>query len=331
MTVSLDTLKKQNADTSNALIEHWAESPPFAKLAAYEGNLTTSRDQEDAEKLQKGIDFAKSKGVIDPDYVPEPYVKLDVLGQTPDAVASKIIQQVKSASAEGDDEAASKGSVIVLCGLSGTGKGTTVSKLREKLEGEEGKQVVTWSNGNIFRSVTYLAATWCEQNGCDGFDAEKALTKENLASYISMLSFGKFGEGEGEYDTRIHGLGLDMYVSKVQNTELKSPKVSKNIPTVAQVTQGEVILFAADAVKTLGDAGRVVLLEGREQTVNYVRTPHRFTLMLSDESLIGKRRAAQRLMAAALPALDDGATEEAVGEALEASLTKLVAEIDEQS
>jgi hypothetical protein len=58
-------------------------------------------------------------------------------------------------------------------------------------------------------------------------------------------------------------------------------------------------LFAAKAVETMGADGLVVLLEGREQTVNYVRSPHRFTLILSDESLIGKRRAAQRLMAAA--------------------------------
>ena len=83
----------------------------------------------------------------------------------------------------------------------------------------------------------------------DGFDKEKALTKENLASFMDMLSFGK--NEEGQYDTRIQGLGLDYYVSKVQNTELKSANVSKNIPTVAEVTQGEVITFAAKAVDIL--------------------------------------------------------------------------------
>lgn len=46
--------------------------------------------------------------------------------------------------------------------------------------------------------------------------------------------------------------------------------------------------------------GIVVLLEGREQTVNYVRSPYRFNLILSDETLIGKRRAAQRVMGEAL-------------------------------
>jgi hypothetical protein len=132
---------------------------------------------------------------------------------------------------------------------------------------------------------------------------------------------------DGKYDTRIQGLGLDIMISQVENTDLKSPKVSKNIPTVAQVTQGEVILFAASAVETMGKDGLVVLLEGREQTVNYVRTPFRFTLMLSDESLIGKRRAAQRLMADALKKLPEGAPDAQVNKVLEESLTKMVAEI----
>ena len=115
-----------------------------------------------------------------------------------------------------------------------------------------------------------------------------------------------------------------MLVSQVQNTELKSPQVSKNIPTVAEMTQGEVILFAASAVEVMGKDGLVVLLEGREQTVNYVRTPYRYTLVLSDESLIGKRRAAQRIMADALKKLPEGAPDTVVDEALESSLTEMV-------
>lgn len=345
-TITRELLEKQNAETSNALIEFWKDSDTFLSLAKQEGDLTIQRDQEDAVKLEKGIDFAKSKGVIDPDYVPEPYVQLDVLGKTPATVADAILEMIKSS-----DDNKDEGSVIVLCGLSGTGKvssllryrhyfygyhltitshisllqmqGTTVAQVRQKLEADEGKKVVTWSNGNVFRSVTLLAVTWCEQQpDIDGFDKEKALTKENLESFIGMLSFGKF---DGKYDTRINGLGLDMLVSKVQNTELKSPKVSKNIPTVAEVTQGEVILFAAKAVETMGKDGIFVLLEGREQTVNYVRTPHRFTLILSDDSLIGKRRAAQRLMAEAVTTLGSSADED-VAKALEASLDKLASE-----
>lgn len=119
MGISYDVLKKQNAETSNAIIDHWASSDDFAKLAKFEGDLTVNRDKEDADKLQVGIDYAKSKGVIDPKYVPEPYVNLDVLGKTPDEVATSIIEHVEKVNAGCDS---SSGSVIVLCGLSGTGK-----------------------------------------------------------------------------------------------------------------------------------------------------------------------------------------------------------------
>jgi ribosomal protein S7 len=86
-------------------------------------------------------------------------------------------------------------------------------------------------------------------------------------------------------------------------------------------------LFAASAVETMGKDGLFVLLEGREQTVNYVRTAHRFILMLSDLSLIGKRRAAQRLMADALKKANDTATDNEVTQLLNASLEQMVKEV----
>ena len=42
--------------------------------------------------------------------------------------------------------------------LSGTGKGTTVDKLKALLP-----RAVSWSNGNVFRSITLLALAHCEQ------------------------------------------------------------------------------------------------------------------------------------------------------------------------
>lgn len=319
MPISYELLSQQNAETSTALIAQYESSDDFTALSAKEGAAILARDQEDADKLQVGIDYAKDKGVIDPAYIAEPYNLIDVLGKTPADVAGEILAAMKTSEGE---------SVIVICGLSGTGKGTTVSKLQEMIEtdGPDSREVVCWSNGNIFRSVTLLAATWCEQQeDLDGFDADRALTKDTLASFVNMLEFGKFN---GKFDTKIKSssLGLDLLVSEVQNTELKIPKVSRNIPTVAKVTQGEVILFAADAIRQMGEAGMVVLLEGREQTVNYVRTPLRFTLTLSDDTLIGKRRAAQRLGAAALSAVSDGATEEEIASTLDAQLKKMVAE-----
>lgn len=227
--ISPDLLKQQNAETSSAIIDLLATDADFQKLAKYEGELTITRDREDDEKLAKGIEFAKSKGVIDPHYEPEPYQSIDVLGKTPEQVADTIWHTA----IQSNDTSNHDGKVIVLVGLSGTGKGTTVTMLRARLQAD-GYNVVTWSNGNIFRSVTLLTVTWCEQNGVT--DVADALTKENLASFMTMLSFGKHPD-TGLYDTHIVGLGLDLWVSKVQNTDLKSPKVSKNIPTVAEATQ----------------------------------------------------------------------------------------------
>jgi cytidylate kinase len=311
-------LAAQNVTTTNTIINHYATSEQFAALSTFEGSAILKRDTEDGEKLQKGIDIAKAKGVIDPNYVPEEYVSVDVLGKSPEEVADEILATIRSSDS-------AKGGVVVLCGLSGTGKGTTVATLQHKLETEDGKRVVCWSNGNIFRSVTLLAATWCEQHPeeCGG-DITKALTKENLASFVNMLSFGKFKDGE--YDTRICGMGLDYLVSEVKNTDLMAPKVVKNIPTVAEVTQGEVILFAAEAVRKMGEDGIFVLLEGREQTVNYVKTPLKFTLTLSDMSLIGKRRAAQRLAAGALDEVKEGASVKEIETALDGQLAKMLKE-----
>ena len=46
-----------------------------------------------------------------------------------------------------------------------------------------------------------------------------------------------------------------------------------------QVSQGEVVKFASNACKLMGEAGVSVLLEGREQTVNYIESPYRFELV----------------------------------------------------
>lgn len=192
--ISYELLSKQDAETSAALVDLYASSEEFTLLSAREGEGILARDKEDADKLQVGIDYAKEKGVIDPDFVSEPYIEVDVLGKTPSDVADEILSRMAKEKGE---------SVVVICGLSGTGKGTTVAKLREKIEADGSREVVCWSNGNIFRSVTLLAATWCEQQAdLEAFDGERVLTKENLASFMGMLKFGTFN---GKFDTASTG------------------------------------------------------------------------------------------------------------------------------
>merc|ERR1719407_343343 len=61
-----------------------------------------------------------------------------------------------------------------------------VAKLKEKLP-----KAQTWSNGNVFRSLTLLAVTWAEK---EGKTLEEALTPEKLKEFCGMLEFNKFGD-----------------------------------------------------------------------------------------------------------------------------------------
>merc|ERR1712196_191312 len=124
----------------------------------------------DDEKLAKGIQISIDQGVIPKQEVPPKYQAIDVKGKSPDDVCDEMLKCC--------GEAATKGCVIGLVGLSGTGKGTTMARLKERLP-----NAITWSNGNVFRSVTLLAATWCEQQGLAEFDGAKALTAENLTQF----------------------------------------------------------------------------------------------------------------------------------------------------
>ncbi|KAL1527653.1 hypothetical protein AB1Y20_009039 [Prymnesium parvum] len=282
-TVSQAVIEKGDDTTSSEIISVFEGDATFLQFSQAEMDGIVRRDAEDDEKLAAGIRMAIEKGVIPASPAVEPLTKIDVLGKTAEQVAAEIVRCL------GDSPG--KGCVLVLQGLSGTGKGTTVSKLEQMLP-----RATCWSNGNVFRSLTLLAVTACEQMGVPL--RREALTPQLLAELMSCLHFAKFN---GKFDIAIKGYGFDLLVSQVANTVLKGPNVGKNIPTVAEMTQGEVIKFAAAAAEAMRADGMNVLMEGRAQTLDYVRTPHRFELLLSQERplVIGKRRAAQRMMGAA--------------------------------
>ncbi|GKY91813.1 hypothetical protein MPSEU_000152900 [Mayamaea pseudoterrestris] len=342
-TVSFALLSLQNAETSSAVIQSFQQNPDFIKLAQFEGALTESRDNEDDEKLQAGINIARAKGVIDANLVPAPYVAIDVLGKTPEQVANLILDHVQATNNENHhgstaSDGTSSGYVIVIVGRSGTGKGTTVAQLVDKLSHQR-QSVVTWSNGNVFRALTLLATSYAEEQKIPLADV---LTKEQLTVFMEQISITTKSNGEDTtpntpFDILIRNVGR---VSEIQNTLLKSPVVSQNIPTVAEATQGEVILICAKALQVLAAQGVVVLLEGRAPTVNYVPTMHRFELVLSDASLIGQRRAAQRVFGEAYQLLktttattgddahgDGKVSDEQVKQAMEQVLSDMVNEI----
>ena len=56
------SLKKQDASTSAAIISLLEEDAEFVALSKFEGESIVGRDNEDAEKLQKGVDASIAKG-----------------------------------------------------------------------------------------------------------------------------------------------------------------------------------------------------------------------------------------------------------------------------
>jgi len=242
-------LAQSDASTTSAIIQAFKANERFIALSKSEMNAILARDKEDGDKLAAGVQLAVDKGVLSAKPPVEPTTTIDVLGKSPEQVTNAILRKLPSS-----------GCIMVLQGLSGTGKGTTVECLKQKLP-----NAVTWSNGNVFRSLTLLAVTHCEQQGIPF--SEKVLTPALLQQCVECLTFDKFN---GSFDTRIRGFGLDVMVSEVQNTTLKDPKVGKNIPTVAKWTQGEVVKFAGGAAEKMRAEGMNVLVEGREQTLNHV-------------------------------------------------------------
>jgi len=283
-TVSL--LARQDDVTTKSVISILEKYPAFQKLAQTEADDIVVRDQEDAEKLAQGVKLAIDKGALK-NIDPKPYKKIRVQGKSADEVADEIIKDLGVAK--------ERGCIVILVGLSGTGKGTTISKLKGKLP-----NACSWSNGNCFRALTLLAVQYCTKQGFKEFD-EKVLTASNLRNWTDMLEFGMF---RGRYDIKISGLGIEAFVSDIANTKLRGPDVGRNIPMVARVTQGEVVAFAANACKVMGEGGNVVLLEGREQTLDHIPSPFRYCLTMDEIEVIGRRRAAQRIAGGLLAQLN---------------------------
>ena len=256
MPLSYEVLKQQDATTTNAIIDAFSADASFTALAAAETEGILARDAEDASKLVAGIMMAVDKGVLEAEPPIEPTTRIDVLGKSVDEVCDIILDQL--------GDAPESGCIFVLSGLSGTGKGTTVARLQALLP-----RAIAWSNGNVFRSLTLLALEHCAAEGLEF--GEEVLTPELLQILMTKLAFCK--NEAGAFDIQIVvSEDETLLVSEVQNTLLKQPRIGKNIPTVAKMTQGEVVNFAAECADSMRADGMNVLIEGRTQTLDYVRS-----------------------------------------------------------
>ncbi|EAN82683.1 hypothetical protein C3747_20g20 [Trypanosoma cruzi] len=300
--VTAALLRQQDDECSTAVLHLLCDKDAFKRLAASEGEAILRRDKEDEEKLAVGIGIAKAKGILSGNPDVGTVTRISVAGMTAQQVTEEIMKYLPSKG----------GNAIVMQGLSGTGKGTTVNKLQKLLP-----RCVTWSNGNVFRSYTHLSLEALKGEPI----RTELLTPELLAAVEKQVTFEQVENGE--FDIVLKG---NMRVADIQNTLLKRPEIEHAVPTVAQQTQGEVIRFATMAVGKLKDAGYNVILEGRAQTLNHISTPFRFELVIDNITLLGERRAAQRVMAKAFSDIKnhlDGATNKMVEEAIFRALSEL--------
>jgi hypothetical protein len=288
--VSHSALLSGGAPASSACISLLSSSPSFQSLAASEGAGIALRDAEDGVMLSSGIASAVAAGVLsEADRSSLPYTVLSVDGLAPADVAGRILSSLPPAS--------SLGRLAVIVGLSGVGKGTAVAALRGELaktraDGDGGR-VLCWSNGNVFRALTMLLSLHMEKEGLTDLRAaagDAGLKRE----LMGMLSF-RVNPATGAHDTYIEGLGVAAWVRDIEVTELKGPLVSGRIPTVAEQTQGEVVRYVGGCIDQLVAAGTDVIVEGRAETLDFVKSESRFELRLEDNEVIGRRRAAQRV------------------------------------
>ncbi|CAE7840461.1 unnamed protein product [Symbiodinium sp. CCMP2592] len=276
--LTAELLQEASDETSNSVIASLQALPGFQLLASLEAEAAMLRDKEDEDKLAKGVAEAVARGVLREHPRVEPVLPIEAEGKSVRVIADEIRLKL--------GRAPENGCVVVIQGSSGTGKSTLVKKLKAGMP-----KAACWSNGNVFRALTLLALQMCP-----GDLKPEKLTHQFLETLISRLEFGKF---KGEFDIQIKGLDQDLLVSEIANTLLKDPEVGSFVPMVAAKMQGEVVNFAAQAACKMQAAGMNVLIEGRSQSLDYVRTPHRFELLMRDPIAIGYRRAAQRVAGAA--------------------------------
>ncbi|MDA3811631.1 MAG: AAA family ATPase [Spirochaetaceae bacterium] len=247
-----------------------SEFDDFKRISLNELNLLEKRDEEDREKLRKGIIRSLRNGVIkEPDYKIE-WVTVPVDNKLPDVICNEVLSKI---------DLNRKGITITICGDSGVGKGTLVSHLEKNLP-----NCKKWSNGDIFRLITFLVLN---QLGKDKVN-------ENDLEEINFTELVKLVEINDKNEIIIESDGKTLYLEKIKNGLLKEDPININLPTIAKCTQGEVVLIANRYIRSNNES--IILAEGRKETLDYVHSDYRFEIKMINKGELGQRRTSQKIL-----------------------------------
>jgi cytidylate kinase len=180
------------------------------------------------------------------------------------------------------------GRLVIMYGLSGTGKGTLSGMLSKKLA-----KGVHFSNGDIFRALTYLIRLESMEKE-SSFDYYLGmLTPERVESLLARIQYQSSANGV-DYTIK-KGPFESVMLSNIRNSALKT--LSPLVPLVATRFPQEVIRFSKLVVDDMLNRGMDVVLEGREDTIYHYEADQQFELKLENKEIIGERRVVQRVLA----------------------------------
>jgi len=242
----------------------------FEEISHRELELLEQRDQEDSYKLKEGIQIAMDKGVLRELKQKPRWIPLPVDGKLPQEILDEMMNDLSF------DK---PGRVIAICGDSGVGKGTLVETLLTAIPDSD-----KWSNGDIFRIFTYLAL----QQEADPAEALNRVPEMDFTELSKNIIL------ETDSDIQVYLEGKTLPLDSIKNGLLKETAINRSLPSVARYTQGEVIAIVNRYLSI--NQRKHLILEGRKETLNHIHADYRIELLLENKEILGKRRAAQKLV-----------------------------------
>lgn len=265
----------QTVEGTQHIITSLSELPLFSKLSQLELRALLLRDQKDRQTLEAGVEYSITQRHLESLAAIPSYTPIIVDGKSVGTIAEEIVGKI-------EQDGGLNGNPLIISGLSGVGKGATVNKLREIIP-----ESVVWSNGTIFRLLAW--------HYLQKYPSVKLEEMGDISSVL--LGSTEIHINSRQIDILLQdGNGNRVPLSAIQK-DLRSTAVEAFVPEIAGVTQGPVINFTNRNITNLATDGFHPIIEGRVPSTHYVGTnnAHRFELVMQDETVLGERRAAQKV------------------------------------